>query len=278
MSYSIGGYRVDLMTVTPSYDSDVAGDALETGARYTDHVQRLPGSLRAEGVVSDHPIGALVAVREAERAGGVQADYRPSAYARTRLLALVGTGPITVTVPEATYERYVLKSLELDASRYALRFTAQLVELVTVSLERELVEVVRVPTSTGKKNLGFDPARVASVPGAVGGIVRQVIRDLAGGPVRLVDKDGKVTAYRDGKKWLTPDGREVVPYDPEELRRLNGAGNKPLYDPATRQLLTGEGVPLTRTSTPRHQPPTFSSGRVSGALPPAWDTSFGPVR
>lgn len=282
MSYTIDGYQIDAcLVISTSLDSEVVGDVLEEGARYTDHVQPLPRSLRIEGVVSDHPIGALVAIREAERAGGDQASYRPSLFARERLSALVGIGPIDVITPERAYVRFVLKTLELDEHPHALRFSASFIEIVTVTLERQLVAV---PTATGKKNLGFDPSAVvrALVDGA-----KEALADLEGNPVQIYDTDGKMSAWRNSRtgEWIDAKGRVVDPFDPEQQRKLKHP-NALQYDLATKQLLTSEGIPLSRTSAGRARAQQISSQRqapgagaaLTRAITPAWDLPYGTVR
>lgn len=282
MSYTIDGYQIDAcLTISSSVDSDVVGDVLESGARYTDHVQALPRTLQLDGVVSDHPIGALVAVREAERAGGDQLSYRPSLFARTRLSALVGTGPIDIVTPDRTYSRYALKTVEFDEHPHALRFSVSFVEVITVSLERQLVAVA-VPTATGKKNLGLDP--IAAVRSLVRGVATD-LADLAGNPVQIYDEDGRMAAWRNSRtgEWIDSKGRVVDPFDPAQqarLKRPHGLG----YDHATGQLLTPEGLALSRTSAARPRSPFIDASAApapfSGtrAIVPSWDKPFGTVR
>ena len=279
---TIDGYAVDACTVAPGRDAELASDVLESGARYTDHVQALPPTLRLEVVVSDYPLGELVAVRDAERSGGDPASYSPSAYARQRLGALVGGSPVDVVTPLATYSGYVVKSLEHEEHPHALRASLTLQQIRTVDLEREVVAVA-APTATGQKNLGFSPRALgrALVAGA-----RDALADLAGNPVQIFDKDGKLAAWYNTRTgdWIDAKGRIVDPYDPEEIRRLkdpNGVG----YDPASKQLLTREGLPLSRTSAGRAvarsqqvlRDNNTASGRLTRALTPAWDKSYGAI-
>jgi hypothetical protein len=277
---TIDGYAVDSCVVAPSLDSDLAGDVLETGVRYTDHVQALPRRLRLDLVVSDRPVGALVAIRAAERSGGDPASYSPTAYARQRLEALVGGGPVDVVTPRGAYAGYVLQSLEYEEHPHALHFSATLQRITTVDLTRDLVAV---PTATGQKNLGFNPAALgrALVSGA-----KDALADLAGGPVQIFDKNGRLAAWYNTRTgdWIDSKGRVVNPYDPAEITRLkdpNGVG----YDPATKQLLTREGIPLSRTSAGKAvsrsqqvlRGNNTASGALTRALTPAWDKPYGAI-
>jgi hypothetical protein len=282
---TIDGYAVDACTVTPTRDSELAGDVLESGARYTDHVHRSPPELRLECVVSDYPLGALVAVRAAERSGGDPASYSPCAFARQRLESLVGGSPVDVVTPLATYEGYVLRSLSYDEHPHALRFSASLVKLTTVTLARELVTIATAPTAAGQKNLGFATSARALGRALEAG-ARDVLEDLAGNPVQIYDNQGRMAAWRNSRtgEWIDRKGRVVDPFDPQEIQRLkdpDGVG----YDPASKQLLTREGLPLSRTSAGKARARSIqqlrsnntASGALTRALTPGWDRPYGAI-
>lgn len=285
MSWYIDGYRIDaVFNAEPELSAEIATDALEDGANYTDHVHVLPETLRIDGAVSDYPDDPLVAqIRELERASAATGGYRPSVFARERLEAIHRAGlPVNVITPRRTYEGYTLQTLSGPEAPNVYRFSATFQLTRVVELLRELVTI---PTAAGQKNLGFDP--VGYLQSVARGALSSFIEDSAGAPIQILDRDGKRTAWFNTRtgKWIDNQGREVDPYDKEQLDRLK-RGDHLWVDERTKEIKTPDGIPIAKTTggaaaTRAQQAQAANktaSGRLTRALNPWWNTPYGTTR
>lgn len=280
--YSINGYRVDVfLRVTPTQGGEVAGDELEDGSRYTDHFARNADGLVVEGVVSDDPVGEMVDVRIAERAGTTQGGYRASVFARQRIEQILADElPVDVVTPARTYRGFFLASWTADEHPSEFRFSATFSQARLVKLTRELV---KVPTAAGKRNLGVDP--IGNLAKGLARAGKELLADLAGEPVQVYDRSGKPSAWYSPtlKTWYASDGSVVDPLNAEDQERVK-RGNTPYFDPKTKQVMTAGGVPVTKSSAPNPQKNFTDTGFASTpggkitALQPAWKKNFGATR
>ena len=146
----IGTYTIDAaLTEDHSFDNEVTTHPVERGSDVADNVRAQPISISIEGVVSNTPIGPVVAVRDT--------TTLPSEDAFAFLRELRDSRePVDVQTSIRTYRNMVLQSLSVPVTARtgaALRFRAIFVQVEIVETERESVEVA-VPRAENKKNRG----------------------------------------------------------------------------------------------------------------------------
>lgn len=161
---TIHGFMVDVATTTEHTDAaEVTKFPVEKGADLTDHVRRTPTSLTMEATVSDTPIGALVAEREAAAAAGVQG--RPTEQARAHFESLLAAGePILVVTEVRVYEDMVLTSFvePRDAKTgEALNCRLQFEHMTLVTNRRTTIRTA-TPRGGKKRKLGSKAAEDAT--------------------------------------------------------------------------------------------------------------------
>ena len=141
----IDGYAIDaVVRLEPSLDVEVTSWPVEVGANMTDHARLKPRTLVLEGVVSDTPIGDMVALRTSTSKPSSEAHDKLEAIARAR-------EPVTITTERRTYTGMLLTRLsepEAADTGDALVFSATFTELVLATNNRTFV---RVEPPRGKK-------------------------------------------------------------------------------------------------------------------------------
>ncbi len=156
---TIDGYEIDgLLTEDHSLESEITEYPVESGGDVTDHIRRKPRRYVCEGVVSDTPLGELVAIREAQ--GG-----RPSEMARAHFEDIhERRARIIVATAKKRYENMVMETCvfpENEDTGEALRFRATFKQIRMITNERTTVRVA-VPIAKKKVNRGNKPAKPAT--------------------------------------------------------------------------------------------------------------------
>jgi hypothetical protein len=150
-----------------SAEVEVTEHPVEKGANIADHLRPKPEVLTIEGLVTNTPLdpsAALVRRTQGSTQFDSRAELQPEragqAYADLR--ALKDSGElVTVVTSLRTYENMALRSLSVprDArSGQALRFTATLVQVRTVTSATVSVPRAQKKTSLGKKATTATPA------------------------------------------------------------------------------------------------------------------------
>ena len=168
-----------------SYDSEVSSFPVESGSTITDNIRPLPIKVSIKGVVSDTPIGAMIAVRSeegfasqdlsaralaattAERGSQTALEllqfgsdfassptyFSPSTKALTDLEDIYITRlPVTIQTTLKTYTSMAMSSLSItrdSTTGAALTFTAKFEQIIIVTNDRTKVRVAT--RSAGKK-------------------------------------------------------------------------------------------------------------------------------
>jgi hypothetical protein len=163
---TIDGYVVDAAIVEDhTLDNEVTVHPMEKGAITTDHSRELPDEITLECVVSDHPMGPVVAARGLEVDGAAPSV---DAYQRLRHIRKRGT-PITITTSLGTHENMMIKQLGIprrSTDGEALRFRVSFIKSEFVENERTTVRIA-VPQQAKRVNKGSKPAKPATdVPAA----------------------------------------------------------------------------------------------------------------
>jgi hypothetical protein len=188
---TIDGYRIDVeLSCTPSRTNQVTRFPVERGADITDHVHPEPVTLTVDGIVSDTPLGEMIAVRAQFAIINGEAFAKPSEEARARLKKLCeDREPVTVECSAGTFENMILESLNepRDArTGDSYQFSASFAEVVLVTNDRTTVRTA-APRGKKKVNLGHRAAttlggKTIQAAGAVLGV--PVPSDAADSAVR----------------------------------------------------------------------------------------------
>lgn len=170
---------IDCATVEEhTFDSEITKYPVEQGVSVADHVRRLPTRVTIEGIVSDSPIGRMVAQRDSESfvietADGIEIEQRslkPSEFALAKLLAIHEAGePVTVGTSLRVFPNMALESLTIprDAETgFALRFRATFEQVRLVTNERTTIRTAR-PSGKKKRNLGGRGLVIPILPGVL---------------------------------------------------------------------------------------------------------------
>lgn len=153
MPVLIDGYPIDVaVRLEPTLDVEVTSWPVEVGANITDHARVKPRMLMLEGVVSDTPIGDIVASRST--------TTKPSSEAHDRLHAIaLAREPVTVTTERRSYPNMLLTKIsepEAADTGDALVFSVTFTELVLATNNRAFVRV-EPPRGKKKKDRGNKP-------------------------------------------------------------------------------------------------------------------------
>lgn len=153
---SIQGFDIDAsLRETHAFDSEVTEHPVEAGADIADHVRARPIIVQIEGVVSNTPIGELVANR---RAGSIPTDDAFKWLMDIR----DAREPVSIITALKNYDNMVLESLNVPLDSRtgdALRFTASFKQIVLVT---NLRTTLRVATSAKSAQLKVDRGQVAA--------------------------------------------------------------------------------------------------------------------
>jgi hypothetical protein len=141
----VDGYAIDVaVRLESSGECEVTSWPVEVGANMTDHVRRKPAMVTLEGLVSDTPIGEMIAERAT--------TTRPTSEAHERLQAILDARePVTIVTERRTYTSMLLQKLtepEDAGTGDGLSFTASFVEIILATNNRAFV---RVEPPRGKK-------------------------------------------------------------------------------------------------------------------------------
>lgn len=153
----IFGYAIDCAEVEEhNVDNEVTEHPVEKGADVADHVRARPIAVTIEGVVTDTPIGAMVALRND--------SPKPSNDARAHLVKIRDDRePGTLETTLGTYQNMVLEQLQFPRSvddGDSLRFRATFKQVELVTNDRATIRV-SVPRAAKKVNLGNKPTEPA---------------------------------------------------------------------------------------------------------------------
>lgn len=168
MATLINGYPLDVaISEDHDFESEVTEHPVEIGADITDHVRARPIRVSLEGVVSDTPIGDVVAQRSQFTLVNGEAFTKPSEEAFAFLLAIRDARePVTIETSLRVFENMILQSLAVPRSSSngdALRFRATFVQVQLVTNERVTVRV-KLPNAAKKVDRGNRASADAAVP------------------------------------------------------------------------------------------------------------------
>ena len=150
----IDGYFIDVaVSIDPTLTNEVTSHPVESGSEVSDHVRARPVTLTIEGIVSDTPIGEIVA----KRGDGLGGGLLPSDEAYWTLIQINNDrNPVTIDTLGilGEFENMVLVSLSTPqraGTGDALRFTASFTQVRVVESARDTVPVA-VPLAKRKVN------------------------------------------------------------------------------------------------------------------------------
>lgn len=148
----IDGFLIDCsIKENHSFDSDITDYPVESGANISDNIRPLPIVVEIEGLVSNTPIGLMVAAR----AGFA---YKPAGVAYQLFQRIrERREPVTIQTSLRTYENMALKSLSIPRGEHedSMKFTATFQQIETVENKRTIR--VSTPIGTGKKTVTIPP-------------------------------------------------------------------------------------------------------------------------
>lgn len=148
---TIDGFVIDAsLTEDHAYECEVTSNPVETGLDITDNVRPLPIVLTLECIVSNTPIGDMVAIRENDSFSALGPSPADDAFARLVRIR-DKREPVTVATDLKVYDTMVMQSLTVPRSAEdgeSLRFTVVFKEVRLVTNDRT---TVRVDTPRGKK-------------------------------------------------------------------------------------------------------------------------------
>jgi hypothetical protein len=150
MSTVIDGFPIDAAeTQGHTFGAEVTSFPVETGADVTDNVRLTPAEISLDCIVSDTPIGPIVALRDPLST--------PSDDAYARLLAIRAARlPVVVVTARGRFENMMLTSLSIPVKSddgKTLRFTVAFREVRFVANLRTQVRVAK-PRSKKKVDRG----------------------------------------------------------------------------------------------------------------------------
>lgn len=237
----IGEYMVDA-SISEEHEGEAEATQypIEDGSNVSDHVRVMPKTWRVSGIISDTPIGAIVAFR-------ANASLKPSEEGRAYLESVLNAAePVTVLTKLRTYDNMVMVGLSFSVDEEtgdSLMFDAAFQQIVIETNKRVTVRVA-APRNGGKKDLGDKAAYDAGWIGndAKGRkVLRKSIPDGAGGEYDYYTReDGAVVtkeeaaaaARRQDSVLITygPDGK-ARPVDPKDYKPYTPKDKKPYYAP-----------------------------------------------
>ena len=181
MPVLIDGYAIDaVVRLEPSLDVEVTAWPVEVGANTTDHARLKPRTLVLEGVVSDTPIGDMVALRTSTSKPSSEAHDRLEAIARAR-------EPVTITTERRTYTSMLLTKLsepEAADTGDALIFSATFTELILATNNRTFVRV-EPPRGKKKAKRGNKPTTTAKDKPVLRSAAKKIFNFAAGDENRV---------------------------------------------------------------------------------------------
>lgn len=164
----IDGFPIDAaLSEKHSFNSEATEFPVESGADLTDHIRHLPIEVDIEGVVSDTPIGDMVALRSEAAPVAPQIGPElppdaqiPSALALAHLERIRGRRlPVTIQTNRRLYERMAMIGLDVPVDRHtgkALKFTAKFKQITLVTNQRSSIKTA-TPGGSGVRKLGAKP-------------------------------------------------------------------------------------------------------------------------
>lgn len=214
----IDGFAIDCAEREEhSFDSEITEHPVETGADVADHVRARPIVVTIEGIVSDTPIGEIVAQ------GFREEGEKPSDAAKAKLLQIRDDRePVPLETSLGGYTNMLLESVSFPRSASdgdSLRFRATFKQVVLVTNLRRTIRV-RVPRSAGKVVVG----NKATTPVTVTPAVRPVV-DTTKPPVR------RVLTESGGSGLTSPSGQRIT--------ASGGSGSR--YSPSGKVLTASGG-------------------------------------
>lgn len=252
MTVAINGFVIDAArSVEFNLPHEVTSFPVEKGADFTDHVRKLPVSVKIEGVVSDTPLGTVAELRANETS-------KPSETALAMFESIRGV-PVLIETPRRTYQNMVLEDLEVpdDAKTgAALVFTATFLQVEIVENKRTTVSI---PRAKKKRTTSKAPIKESLSQ-------TRILYDENGNAYGREEvfydpkaNGGRGTYYReDGRTELTQE--ELQSYNDD----LEDDFNKPRLNDRG-QWVDGDGAPLGLN------PRGGVSGSNGGAPEPSWE-------
>lgn len=157
---TIDGLEVDaLINEDHSLECETTDNPVEEGSDFTDHVRIKPRMFSCDGVISDTPLGPMLAIRDAQGGG------RPSEIARAKFEAIIEARKrITVVTARKRYDNMIMLSVSMPENigiGEACRFRATFKQIRVVKNERTTI-VVAVPRAAKKQARGNKPAKPAN--------------------------------------------------------------------------------------------------------------------
>lgn len=193
---AIGSVELDAsVSEVHTADAEITEHPVEAGANISDHIRQKPDTLTMEGLVSNTPLPAPSSDLTFRRtAGSVQFDSRSeleparAGTAYRDLLSIKESGTlVTVVTALRVYERMAIKNLSVPRdvkTGQAVRFTAQLVQVLTVESKTVTVDLVsaKKKVSLGKKAAPTTPAPIRA-KSVLLGIVNRGLEAVGASPV-----------------------------------------------------------------------------------------------
>lgn len=185
---SINGFPVDaFLTEGHAYTNEITDDPAEDGSDLNDDIINKPIVIDVDGLISDSPIGAIVAQRSQK--GDLPSDDALAAL----LIVYFSRNTISIETSLQVYNNMGLVSLTVPVDKStgrALRFKAQFKQLTIVENERTSVRVAS-PTGSkkvalGNKALANDTALEDHLKNISDGVIDSVSRYPKGSPQRRV--------------------------------------------------------------------------------------------
>lgn len=276
----VGDYFLDAaITEEHSFENEITEFPVESGAMVADHVQVKPDWLTFEFIVSDTPLGDVLA----KRAGDLIDPYEelldpyktlPSEEALAFLLAVRNSREtITIVTGIRTYDDMICESLKIpqDASTgHALKGTATFKQVQIITNERVVIKTAQ-PRGQKKRRLGSKSA--PNFTGAVMWLCPPGVSVITSGgfnPAR--DHQANLqqgceivrqTRGSDGVvRWRKADGTEFTDSEITSWKDEIETRSSTVYDPHRDWTNVHTGQPLSRSGLPSHQPGVFTEPRT----------------
>jgi hypothetical protein len=145
-----------------TYESEVTDYPIESGGSISDNIRPKPITVTMQGIVSNTPLGGILAARQRTETTSAQGSANVMEKAAYFLLKQIWIDrePVTIRTSLNTFENMALTSLTIPKSKdvgSALHFTASFQQIQIVTNKRVQLRVA-VPIGRGAKNLGPLPS------------------------------------------------------------------------------------------------------------------------
>lgn len=239
----INGYAIDAaLSEDHDHEAEVTEFPVEQGGNITDHVRIKPIQVTIKGVVSDTPIGAVAAIRDAANVtigdGDVGDAVLPSVEALAFLRATFEAGKeITIETSIKTYDDMIMERLSIPQSAEtgeALMFTATFKQIIIEANKRVVIRAVPIgqpkrargnadgkPAGwVGTDSKGRDITVNKLGPGVEPKYTRADGTEVSADEARDAAKknDAVLIKYDENGNAIPVDSRDYQPYTPKQKK------------------------------------------------------------